>query len=49
MLIWMLSAEGLTPQLGEVDLHPLTGDMLCDAVQRKKATAGSLDGWGGKR
>ena len=25
---------------------PLTGDMLADVVRRKKATAGSLDGWG---
>ena len=36
----------LPPLLDEVDLAPLTGDMLYDAVQRKKPTAGSLDGWG---
>ena len=30
----------------EVALHRLTGQMLADVVQRKGATAGSLDGWG---
>ena len=39
-------AEGLTPLLDEVKLPPLSGDMLYDAVQKKKPTAGSLDGWG---
>ena len=29
-----------------VDLPRLTGQMLADVVQRKSATAGSLDGWG---
>ena len=28
------------------DLPRLTGQMLADVVQRKSATAGSLDGWG---
>ena len=39
-------AEGLTLLLDEVDLAPLTGHMLFDAVQRKKPTACSLGGWG---
>ena len=39
-------AEDLTPLLDEVSLPPLSGDMLYDAVQRKKPTAGSLDNWG---
>ena len=33
------------PLLPEVSLHRLTGRMLADVVQRKSATAGSLDGW----
>ena len=32
--------------LPEVSLHRLTGRLLADVVQRKGATAGSLDGWG---
>ena len=39
-------AEELTPLLDEVQLPPLTGDMLFDVVQAKQPTAGSLDGWG---
>ena len=49
MLIWdafRAVAEGLTPLCDEVNLPPLTGDMLYDAVKRKMPTAGSLDGWG---
>ena len=40
-------AEKLTHLLDEVHLPPLSGDMLYEAVQRKKPTAGSLDasGW----
>ena len=39
--------EKLTPLLGEVQLPPpLSGDMLYEVVQKKKPTAGSLDGWG---
>ena len=34
------------PVLNENHLPPLTGDMLVEVVRRKKATAGSLDGWG---
>ena len=34
------------PLLLEVSLPCLTGQMLADVVQRKSATAGSLDGWG---
>ena len=33
--------------LDEVELLPLIGEMLCEGVNRKKPTAGSLDGWGG--
>ena len=33
------------PLLPEVSLPRLTGQMLADVVQRKGATAGSLDGW----
>ena len=39
-------AEDLTPLFDEVNLPPLSGDMLHDAVQRKKPTAGSLNSWG---
>ena len=39
-------AEELTPLLNEVELPPLSGNMLYDVVQAKKPTAGSLDGWG---
>ena len=34
------------PLLPEVHLPRLTGLMPADVVQRKGATAGSLDGWG---
>ena len=34
------------PLLPEVSLPRLTGQVLADVVQRKSATAGSLDGWG---
>ena len=37
--------EGWLPLLPEVHLPRLTGQMLADVVQRKGATAGSLDGW----
>ena len=37
--------EGCLPLLPEVSLPRLTGQMLDDVVQRKGATAGSLDGW----
>ena len=39
-------AEELTPLLDEIQLPPLSGDMLFDVVQKKKPTAGSLDSWG---
>ena len=39
-------AEGLTRPLDEVQIPPLFGDMLYDAIQKKKPTADSLDGWG---
>ena len=38
--------DGWLPLLPEVELLPLTGQMLADAVQRMGATSGSLDGWG---
>ena len=38
--------DGWLPLLPEVHLPCLTGQMLADVVQRKGATAGSLDGWG---
>ena len=37
---------GWLPVLDVFHLPPLTGDMLVEVVRRKKATAGSLDGWG---
>ena len=37
---------GWLPVLDVIHLPPLTGDMLFEVVKRKKATAGSLDGWG---
>ena len=37
--------EGWLPLLPEVSLPRLTGQVLADVVQRKGATAGSLDGW----
>ena len=39
-------AEGLKRPLDEVQIRPLSGNMLYDAVQKKKPTAGCLDGWG---
>ncbi len=42
-------AEELTPLLGEVQLLPLSGDMLFEVVQSRKPTAGSLDGWGWRK
>ena len=38
--------EGWLPLLPEVELPWLTGQMLTDVVDRKGATASSLDGWG---
>ena len=38
--------NGWLPLLPEVAFPSLTGQMLADFVQRKSATAGSLDGWG---
>ena len=40
-----MEVEGWLPLLPEVHLLCLTGQMLADVVQRKGATAGSLDGW----
>ena len=40
------AVEERPPLLPEVDLPPLTGQILADVVRRKGATAGSLDGWG---
>ena len=39
-------AEGLTRPLDEVQIPPLSRNMLYDAIQKKKPTAGCLDGWG---
>ena len=39
--------DGWLPLLPEVHFSRLTGQVLADVVQRKGATAGSLDGWGG--
>ena len=39
-------AERFSPILDEVQLFLLTGDMLFETIQKKKPTAGSLDGWG---
>ena len=41
-------ADELTPLLDEIKLLPLSGDLLYDAVQKKRPTVGSLDGWGGE-
>ena len=38
--------DGWLPLLPEVHLPRLTGQVLADVVQRKRATAGSLDAWG---
>ena len=38
--------DGWLPLLPEVHLPLLTGQVRADVVQRKVATAGSLDGWG---
>ena len=40
--------DGWLPLLPEVHLHQLTGQVVADVVQRKGATAGSLDGWGSR-
>ena len=40
-----LEVDGWLPVLPVVSLPRLTGQMLADVVQRKGATAGSLDGW----
>ena len=40
-----VEVEGWLPLLPEVHLPCLTGQMLADVVQRKGATAGSIDGW----
>ena len=37
---------GWLPHLDEFFLPALTGDMLFEVVERKSASAGSLDGWG---
>ena len=37
---------GWLPFLDVFHRPPLTGDMLVEVVRRRKATAGSLDGWG---
>ena len=39
-------AEDFAPLLHEVQFSLLSGNMLHDAVQEKKPSAGSLDGWG---
>ena len=39
-------AEDLTPLLDEIQLPPLAGELLYETIQKKKPTAGSLDGWG---
>ena len=36
------------PVLDVIHLPPLTGDVLAEVVQKKKSTAGGLDGWGWK-
>ena len=38
--------DGWLPLLPVISLPELTGEMPADVVQRKSATAGSLDGWG---
>ena len=40
----MIPTDGWLPLLHEVSLPELTGQMFADVVQRKGATAGSLDG-----
>ena len=39
-------AGGWLPVLDVFHLPPLTGDVLAGVVQKKKSTAGGLDGWG---
>ena len=39
-------AGGWLPVLDVFHLPPLTGDVLAEVVQKKKSTAGGLDGWG---
>ena len=49
MWIWMPLGQlqrNLLLLLDEVQVPPLTGDMLYEVVQAEKPTAGSLDGWG---
>ena len=41
-------AGGWLPVLDVFHLPPLTGDVLAEVVQKKKSTAGGLDGWGWK-
>ena len=41
-----LEVEDWLPVLPEVALPRLTGEVLAEVVLRKRATAGSLDGWG---
>ena len=40
--------DGWLPLLPVISLPELTGEMPADVVQRKSATAGSLDGWVGE-
>ena len=40
-----MEVDGWLPLLPAISLRALTGEMLADAVRRKGATAGSLDGW----
>ena len=42
----MIGLENGCPNLPEVSLPRLTGRLIADVVQRKGATAGSLDGCG---
>ena len=41
-----LEVDGWLPLLPGVSLPEVAGEMLCESVRRKGATAGSLDGWG---
>ena len=43
---FMAVADDLIPWLDEVQLPPMTGDMLYETVQKKKPSSGSLDGRG---
>ena len=44
-LFFHAEVGGWLPTLTEVDVPPLIGQDLHDVVQKKKTTAGSLDGW----